>query len=108
MSVRCTRTCKQVISAACRSGSITGSCPPWRGSVRRDGSPRNTNAPTGCVHQRTATIHNVGTVAVLFSTQTQPTTGGVKVQKVLISNALTASTEDLLRWYSLRWQIELF
>jgi hypothetical protein len=61
------------------------------------------------VHQRTAAVHNVGTVALLFSTQTQPTTlGGVKVQKVLISNALTASTEDLLRWYSLRWQVEQF
>jgi hypothetical protein len=61
------------------------------------------------VHQRTAAIHNVGTVAVLFSTQTQPTTAGsVKVQKVLISNDLTAGTEELLRWYSLRWQIELF
>ncbi len=33
---------------------------------------------------------------------------GVKVQKVLISNAVGATTEELLRWYSLRWQIELF
>jgi Transposase DDE domain len=60
------------------------------------------------VHHRTAAIHNVGTVALLFSTQTEPTPGEVKVQKVLISNATKASTEDLLRWYSLRWQIELF
>jgi hypothetical protein len=25
---------------------------------------------------------------------------------VLISNAVEATTEELLRWYSLRWQIE--
>lgn len=61
------------------------------------------------VHHRTAAVHNVGTVALLFSTQTQPTSAaGVKVQKVLLSNAVEASSEDLLRWYSLRWQVELF
>jgi hypothetical protein len=60
------------------------------------------------VHHRTVAIHNVGEVAVLFSSKTNPTLGGVKVQKVLISNAVEATTEELLRWYSLRWQIELF
>jgi hypothetical protein len=61
------------------------------------------------VHQRTAAVHNIGTVALLFSTQTQPTTAaGVKVQKVLISNAVGVRSEELLRWYSLRWQVELF
>jgi hypothetical protein len=61
------------------------------------------------VHHRIAAVHNVGEVALLFSSQQNPTTsGGVKVQKVLMGNAVKASTEDLLRWYSLRWQIELF
>jgi hypothetical protein len=61
------------------------------------------------VQQRTAAIHHVGTVALLFSTKKDPTTpGGLKVQKVLISNAVTASTEDIMGWYSLRWQVELF
>jgi hypothetical protein len=60
------------------------------------------------VHHRTAAVHNVGTVVLLFSTQTQPTPGGVKVQKVLMSNAVGANTAALLRWYSLRWQVELF
>ena len=60
------------------------------------------------VHHRIAAVHNVGTVALLFSTQTEPTAGRIKVQKVLISNAITASPEELLRWYSLRWQVELF
>jgi hypothetical protein len=61
------------------------------------------------VHHRTATIHNVGAVALLFSTKNDPlASGGVKVQKVLISNAVLATTEQLLAWFSLRWQIELF
>jgi len=61
------------------------------------------------VHHRTATIHHVGTVALLFSTKNNPLTpGGVTVQKVLISNAVSATTEQLLTWFSLRWQIELF
>ena len=47
---------------------------------------------------------------LLFSNQKEPatTTAGVKVQKVLMSNATTASVAELLRWYGLRWQIELF
>jgi hypothetical protein len=60
------------------------------------------------VHHRAATIHNVGEVALLFSSKNDPNAGGVKVQKVLISNAVGATTEQLLRWFALRWQIELF
>jgi hypothetical protein len=51
----------------------------------------------------------VGEVALLFSTKNDPTTsGGVNVQKVLISNAVSAPTDQLLAWFALRWQIELF
>jgi hypothetical protein len=60
------------------------------------------------VHHRIAAIHNIGEVALLFSSKQNPTPGGVQVQKLLISNAVQASTEELLGWYSLRWQIELF
>ncbi len=60
------------------------------------------------VHHRTAAVHNVGEVALLFSRLTEPTPGEVTVQKVLISNAVTATTEELLHWYYLRWQIEIF
>jgi hypothetical protein len=61
------------------------------------------------VHHRIAAVHNVGSVALLFSTKLDPTTPcGVTVQKVLISNAVTATVEELMSWYSLRWQIELF
>jgi hypothetical protein len=60
------------------------------------------------VHHRTADILNIGRVALLFSTQTDPTTpAGVKVQKLLISDALAATPAQILFWYSLRWQIEI-
>jgi hypothetical protein len=78
-----------------------------RVSPKRSQSKKH--ARTYWVHQRTADVHSVGTVELLFSTKTDPTTpAGVKVQKLLISNALGARTEDLLFWYSLRWQVELF
>jgi hypothetical protein len=62
------------------------------------------------VHRRTATVLSVGEVVLLFSNQKGPekTGGGVLVQKVLMSDALQAGTEELLRWYGLRWQIEVF
>jgi hypothetical protein len=60
------------------------------------------------VHHRTAAVHDVGTVALLFSTKDEPTPGGVGVQKVLISDAVGASTEELLGWYAPRWQVEPF
>jgi Transposase DDE domain len=63
------------------------------------------------VHRRTADVLSVGEVVLLFSNQKEPTATtaqGVRVQKVLMSNALQAGVEELLRWYGLRWQIELF
>jgi hypothetical protein len=62
------------------------------------------------VHRRTATVLSVGEVVLLFSNKKEPetTAKGVGAQKVLMSDATAASTEDLLRWYGLRWQIELF
>jgi hypothetical protein len=70
-------------------------------------SQSSKHARTYWVHRRTATILNVGEVALLFSTKHDPTTpGGVQVQKVLISDAVRASTEELLGWYALRWQVE--
>jgi hypothetical protein len=61
------------------------------------------------VHRRMADVLSVGEVALLFSNQKEPTTTapGVRVQKVLMSNARQARTEELLRWYGLRWQIEM-
>lgn len=62
------------------------------------------------VHRRTADVLSVGEVVLLFSNQKEPAAvrGVVKVQKVLMSNALQADTAELLHWYALRWQVELF
>lgn len=61
------------------------------------------------VHHRIANVQSIGQVVLLFSTKHDPAnTCGIKAQKVLVSNALNATTEDIMRWYSLRWQIEVF
>lgn len=61
------------------------------------------------VHQRMADVLSVGQVVLLFSNKQDPSQArAVGVQKVLMSNALRASAEELLRWYALRWQIEQF
>ena len=61
------------------------------------------------VHQRTADVLSVGQVVLLFSSKQDPsTTRAVKVQKVLMSNAVQAGAGQLLLWYALRWQVELF
>jgi hypothetical protein len=62
------------------------------------------------VHRRIAAVHSVGEVVLLFSNQKGPeaTDEGVLVQKVLMSDAVRASAEQLLHWYALRWQVEVF
>jgi hypothetical protein len=62
------------------------------------------------VHKRIANVQSVGNVVLLFSSKKEPneTQKEVEVQKVLMSNAVESKTEELLRWYALRWQIELF
>lgn len=60
-------------------------------------------------HKRIADVLSVGEVVLLFSSKQGPNkTQAIKVQKVLMSNAQQADMEQLLHWYSLRWQIELF
>lgn len=61
------------------------------------------------VHQERRCVHNVGAARVLFSTGKEPVAGRpVEVQKVLLSNDLERSIEDIIEIYTLRWQIELF
>jgi Transposase DDE domain len=61
------------------------------------------------VHHRMADVLSVGRVVLLFSNKQDPSQArAVAVQKVLMSNAVQASAEELLRWYALRWQVELF
>ena len=61
------------------------------------------------VHQRTADVLSLGRVTLLFSNQHDPNQArAVRVQKVLVTDRMGASAEELLRWYALRWQVEQF
>lgn len=61
------------------------------------------------VHERTAEVHNVGRVTLLFSSKQDPGKTQAKfVQKVLMSDAVGVEARTLLHWYALRWQVELF
>jgi hypothetical protein len=79
---------------------------------RRLGARRARHAKherTYWVHARTAEVHHVGRVLLLFSTTQAPTAGEpLKVQKVLVSSAVGADVAEVLAWYGLRWQVELF
>ena len=79
------------------------------------GGPGKYPQRTFWVHRRTEDVHSVGMVVLLFSNkQRQPQGTGAtgcakgKVDKILMSNAFEATTEQLVGWYDLRWQIELF
>jgi hypothetical protein len=61
------------------------------------------------VHQRRQAVHSVGEVQLIFSTRTKPSDNQpVEVQKILMTNDLEASAQEIVEWYGLRWQIELF
>lgn len=75
---------------------------PWR--VGSKVKPR-----TYYVHQRRQAVHSVGEVQLVFSTRTKPTKHQpVDVQKILMTNERRASAKQIVEWYGLRWQIELF
>jgi hypothetical protein len=66
-------------------------------------------ARTFWVHEERCDVHNVGSARVLFSTSQKITTGQpLAVQKMLLTNDLGRSLEELVEIYDLRWQIELF
>jgi hypothetical protein len=61
------------------------------------------------VHRRRQTVHSVGEVQLVFSTRNKPANGQpVEIQKILMTNDLQASPRQIVEWYGLRWQIELF
>jgi hypothetical protein len=74
------------------------------------GGPGKQPKRTYWVHRRTEEVHSVGMVVLLFSNKTKVKPGEekAKVDKILMSNAFEASLEELVAWYDLRWQIELF
>jgi hypothetical protein len=75
---------------------------PWR--VGSKVKPR-----TYYVHQRRQAVHSVGEVQLVFSTRAKPTKNRpVEVQKILMTNDLSLSAKQIVEWYGLRWQIELF
>src|SRR3954452_22939357 len=77
-------------------------------SARR-GGPGTQPWRTYWVHRRTADVHSVGEVVLLFSKKGKPKAGEViRVDRVLMSNGLGTSTAKVLAWYGLRWQVELF
>ena len=75
---------------------------PWRmGSKVK---PR-----TYYVHKRRQAVHSVGEAQLVFSTRTKPTKNQrIEVQKILMTNDLSLSAKQIVEWYGLRWQIELF
>jgi hypothetical protein len=66
-------------------------------------------ARTYYVHSERRAVHNVGDALLVCSTKEQPQAAEpVRVQKVLLSNAVTLSAARVVELYDLRWQIELF
>ena len=70
---------------------------------------RKAKTRTYHVHGEQRDVHSVGTTLLVFSTKELPRArGSVDVQKILMSNDLSLSAAEVVEWYDLRWQIELF
>jgi hypothetical protein len=66
-------------------------------------------ARTFYVHPERRAVHNVGDVLLVFSTKEKPQAQeAVRVQKVLLTDDVTLTAAQVVEWYDLRWQIELF
>lgn len=66
-------------------------------------------ARTFHVHPERRAVHNVGEVLLVFSTKEKPPAGQpVRVQKILMTNAVGLSAARVVELYDLRWQVELF
>jgi hypothetical protein len=61
------------------------------------------------VHQERRAVHSVGEVRIVFSTMKKLLkTASPDDVKILMTNDLKLSVQDVIELYSLRWQIELF
>jgi len=66
-------------------------------------------ARTYYVHEERRDVRSVGTVRLFFSTTKAPAQGHpVDVQKILMTNDEKLTLRDVIEFYQLRWQIELF
>jgi hypothetical protein len=66
-------------------------------------------ARTFHVHPERRAVHTVGDVLLVFSTKEKPQAGQpVRVQKILLTNAVGLSAARVVELYDLRWQMELF
>lgn len=60
------------------------------------------------VHTERQNVRNIGTVLLVFSTTEKPhPKKAVKIKKTLVTNDTNLSAEQVVRYYDLRWQIEL-
>ena len=70
---------------------------------------RKAKTRTYYVHGEQRDVHSVGKALLVFSTKEAPKARGkVRAQKILMSNALSLTAQEVVQWYDLRWQIELF
>jgi hypothetical protein len=72
------------------------------------GGPGKYPRRTYWVHRRAEDVQSVGLVVLLFSNKTKPGADKGKADKILMSNAFEATAWQIVAWYDLRWQIELF
>lgn len=60
------------------------------------------------VHTERQRVHNLGDVLLVFSTTEKPNPKkAVKIKKILVTNETDWSAERIVRYYDVRWQIEL-
>jgi hypothetical protein len=85
-----------------------GACAAQQRAARCRVGPR-AKARTFYVHPERRAVHNVGAVLLVFSTKEQPRAGRpVRVQKVLMTDAVDLGAAGVVALYALRWQVELF
>lgn len=61
------------------------------------------------VHQEKVEVHNVGYVQLVFSTMKENLKNATPDDvKILMTNAVNMSVDEIIELYSIRWQIELF
>jgi len=80
--------------------------------VSRSRCGPKTKSQTFYVYEERVRVHSVGEVRVLFSTKRKPQRRSNQLNrrhfKILMTNHPTASCQECVEMYDLRWQIELF